>query len=63
MTQDGVLNLFNEKAELEQKITVMIEDFEERYDRRVEVDEVRLDRLRYISSNKAICKLTIKVSD
>ncbi len=63
MAHDDVLSLFNEKAELEQKITALIAEFEERYSHRVEIDDVRIERMRIIGPHKALCKLTIKVSD
>ena len=63
MVHNDVLSLFNEKAELEQKITTLIAEFEERYSHRVEIDDVRIERMRIIGPHKAICKLTIKVSD
>ena len=63
MVHNDVLSLFNEKAELEQKITTLIAEFEERYNHRVEIDDVRIERMRIIGPHKALCKLTIKVSD
>ena len=63
MAQDEVFKLFNEKAKLEQKITSLIAEFEERYNHRVEIDDVRIERMRIIGPHKALCKLTIKVSD
>lgn len=62
MAHEEVLSLFNEKAELEHRITCLIAEFEERYKHRVEVDDVRLERMRIIGPHKALCKLTIKVS-
>ena len=63
MVHNDVLSLFNEKAELEQKITALIAEFEERYNHRVEIDGVRIERMRIIGPHKALCKLTIKASD
>lgn len=61
--QNDFEKLFTEKAELEQQITSLIAKFEEKYNHKIEVDEIRLERMRIIGPHKALCRLTIKVTD
>ena len=63
MVSNDVAALFAEKADLERKMTELIAEFEEKYSHKIEIDDIRLERMRIIGSHKALCKLTIKVSD
>ena len=63
MMSNDVATLFTEKADLERKMTELIAEFEERYSHKIEIDDIRLERMRIIGPHKALCKLTIKVSD
>ena len=63
MSATSVAELFSEKQALEQKITALIAEFECRYDHKIEIDDIQLERMRIIGPHKALCKLTIKVSD
>ena len=48
-----------EKLKLELAITSLIAEFEERYSHKVEIEAVKLDRMRLIGPHKALCRLTL----
>ena len=55
--------LFTEKMKLELAITQLIAEFEELYAHKIEVDDLRLDRMRIIGQHKALCRLTLRTVD
>lgn len=55
--------LFTEKMKLELAITQLIAEFEERYAHKIEIDDIRLDRMRIIGPHKALCRLTLRTVD
>lgn len=61
MANDDVSQLFYEKRVLEQRLTAIIAEFEEKYGHKIEIDEIKVDRMRIIGPHKALIKLTIKV--
>ena len=63
MSTTSVAELFSEKQALEQKITALIAEFECRYDHKVEIDSVNLERMRIIGPHKSICKLSMRIAD
>ena len=60
---NDVAALFAEKADLERKMTELIAEFEERYSHKIEIDSIKLDRMRLIGPHKALCRLTIRITD
>lgn len=55
--------LFIDKMNLESAITRLIAEFEERYAHKIEIDGIRLDRMRIIGPHKALCRLTLCTTD
>lgn len=55
--------LFTEKMQLELAITRLIAEFEERYAHKIEIDDIRIDRMRIIGPHKALCRLTLRIVD
>jgi hypothetical protein len=52
-----------DKLKLELAITSLIAEFEERYSHKIEIDSIKLDRMRLIGPHKALCRLTIRITD
>ena len=55
--------LFTEKMKLESTITQLIAEFEERYAHKIEIDDIRLERMRIIGPHKALCRITLRTMD
>ena len=55
--------LFTEKMKLESTITQLIAEFEERYAHKIEIDDIRLERMRIICPHKALCRITLRTMD
>ena len=55
--------LFTEKMKLESTITQLIAEFEERYAHKIEIYDIRLERMRIIGPHKALCRITLRTMD
>lgn len=55
--------LFTEKMKLESTITQLIAEFEERYAHKIEIDDIRLERMRIIGPHKALCRIILRTMD
>ena len=54
MMSNDVAALSTEKADLERKMTELIAEFEERYSHKIEIDDIRLERMRFIGQRSAV---------
>ena len=54
---------FTEKMKLELAITQLVAEFEERYNHKIEVEAMRIERMRLIGPHKALCRLTVHTTD
>ena len=63
MMSNDVATLLAEKADLERKMTGLIAEFEEKYNHKIEIDDIRLERMRIIGPHKALCRITLRTMD